>query len=610
MMLSSIVWTALAALAAISITIRVLRGLRIGQQTPGAALCVACALLILSAFLARYHAVQKEDAERRFHAGLEARRQRELARADPTKQGTPSPPAVTTPAGILPRPLEPGTHRETPSHRAGPVRIVDYALDLSLFPDRHSLSARAEFTVVARMPIDRIELALSPEFRVHALHVNGAPVTFLHTNDLVSFPYRLREGKAATLAVRYSRRVSVPLLRAGDLIDPRGIYLRPESRWYPSVGELDFHAPLRLSARVPRGMTVVSSGQLVRKSVEASTVTFHWESIVPVRMICLAAGRYAHSRNADGPVAIETFLHPNHASRARAYQETVQRIVRFYASRFGAYPYPKLTIAEIPVFPGGYGSTALLLLTEKSFAEKEIPTHFLAHEIAHQWWGNHVAPQGLGAGWLSEAFAEYSAVLYQEHAGGPKALQEALAGLEARYQTRLREGTEEAIAETDPYDQSGAYEGTVYYKGAYVLHSLRCLIGEEQFRRLLRLFAERYGAGTARIADFEALAGEVHGKPLTWFFDQWLRRPGAPRLRVAVAKEGPPAVLTVVQEGAPYRGEMQLLVTDGAGKTRHTLHLDGSLTRVKIPVRGTITRVEIDPDRAWLLHTPQRVHSL
>lgn len=608
MMLSSIAWAALAALAAIGITIRVLRGLRSGRQTLVVVLCVACALLILSAILA-HHAVQKE-AERRFHAGQEARRQRELARAHPTMQDARSQPAATPPAGLLPRRVGPGTRRERPSHRAGPVRIIDYALDLSLFPDRHSLSACADFTVVARMPTDRVELTLSPEFRIHALHLNGAPVTFLHTNDLVSFPYRLREGETATLAVRYSRRVLVPLLRGGDLIGPRGIYLRPESRWYPSVGELDFHAPLRLSARVPRGMTVVSAGQLVRKSVEASTVTFHWESTVPVRMVCLAAGRYTHSRHADGPVVVETFLHPNHASRARAYQATAQRIVRFYASRFGAYPYPKLTIAEIPVFPGGYGSTSLLLLTEKSFAEKEIPTPFLAHEIAHQWWGNHVAPQGLGAGWLSEAFAEYSAVLYQEHAGGPEALREALADLAARYRAHLREGTEEAIAETDPYDQSGTYEGTVYYKGAYVLHSLRCLVGEKQFRRTLRLFAERYGAGTARIADFEAVAAEVHGKPLTWFFDQWLRRPGAPRLRVSVAKEGPRARLTVAQEGAPYRGEMQLLVTDGAGKTRHTLHLDGSLTRLTIPVRGTITRVELDPDRAWLFHTPQRVHSL
>ena len=92
----------------------------------------------------------------------------------------------------------------------------------------------------------------------------------------------------------------------------------------------------------------------------------------------------------------------------------------FYERLFGPYPYERLTVAEIPLFPGGYGSTSLVMLTSASWDAKHMPHRFLAHEIAHQWWGNSVFPKGPGAGWLAEGFAEYSSYLWSEHAHGGK----------------------------------------------------------------------------------------------------------------------------------------------------------------------------------------------
>src|SRR5947209_19618377 len=124
---------------------------------------------------------------------------------------------------------------------------------------------------------------------------------------------------------------------------------------------------------------------------------------------------------------------------------------------------------EIPYFPGGYGPTSFVMLTEASFRAKEVPVDFLAHEIAHQWWGNSVFPQGPGAGWLSEAFAEYAADCYLERAGGAKALQRAVRGAAAKYLDAVQRLPEEPIQETDPYDQRGAYEAVIYEKGSLVL---------------------------------------------------------------------------------------------------------------------------------------------
>ena len=603
-----------------------------GRRRPlGAALLAVSLALGAWAHSAYRRACRLEEATQRFHAGLDEQRHGNLEEAERQYRaalslnpghpearralGEVSRPAATAPARQTRVQLRRGSNPTQPPphpglfHKPSDVEISDYTLDVALDPPRHGLRATAGVGLRARRDVGRIEMALSPEFTVAAVALNGAAVPFTHTNDLLILSSRLRRDGPARIEVRYARRSGKPLLQGGDLIDPRGVYLRPESRWYPSVGELDFHAPIAVSVRVPRGFTVVGAGRPAGKDAGASEVTYRWRSTESVRMICIAAGRYVYGRFADGPAPVETYLWAKHARKGPAYQKETARILRYYAGGFGPYPYAKLAIAEVPVYPGGYGSSSLLLLTGQSMAEKELPVSFLAHEIAHQWWGNRLAPAGKGAGWLSEAFAEYSAVLYQEHTGGPAALRQCLKELAYRYQSR-RPGPEQAITETDPYDQAGPYTSVIYYKGAYVLHSLRGVTGEAAFRRILAAFMERYAGRRAGIADFEAVATEVYGQPLQWFFDQWLRRAGAPRFRYTVTTAAGQGTLTVAQDGEPYRGSMDVLIGDRAGQTRHRLALDGPAAQVRFPVNGEVTSVDLDPDNWWLKYTPRWVKQL
>ncbi len=632
MALSSTHWALLVAATVAGAVLAAVLGPRSQRRPVVALLFLCCLALFLWAQAGYRRAARAELATRHFHAGLDQKRHgnlqearramREVLTLDPDHPQarrelaalTRPPAAVTERQARLPLQAGKGVRPAPPLtrlfHQPSAAGITDYAMEVHLMPAAHTLRARATLTLQARQNLREITLALHREFDVEALRVNGRPARYTHTHDRLTIAAPMRRGATARVVVRYARRARTPLLPGGDLIDARGVYLRPESRWYPSVGELDFHAPLRIAVRVPRGHTAVCAGRLTRKEVGPREVTFHWESAAPMQMICLAAGRYAYGASARGPVVVESFLTPRHAAKGPAYRAATERILRFYAERFGAYAYPKLAIAEIPIFPGGYGSTTLLLLTEQSFAQPELPVPFLAHEIAHQWWGNHIAPRGLGAGWLSEAFAEYSSLLYQEHVGGRAALLAGLKELSQRYQAAITSGMEPPIAETDPYQQGGSYEGVIYYKGAYVLHSLRGVLGEAPFRRLLRTFAERYGGRRADITDFERLAAEVHGRPLRWFFDQWLRRPGALRLKYAVVTRNGQRLLTLQQEGTPYTGNLEIVVAGTAGRSRHTLHLEGPTAQLRLPGRGEVTSIEFDPERWWLKYAPRRVESL
>src|SRR5207248_1242614 len=144
-------------------------------------------------------------------------------------------------------------------------------------------------------------------------------------------------------------------------------------------------------------------------------------------------------------------------------------------------------IAELPYFPGGYGSPSVVMLIDESFAEKTLEREFVTHEIAHQWWANLVFPQGYGAAWLTEAFANYSAWMYGAAAtGNPRVLQKRVANAARDYFEETERKGDQPIAETDPYQQVGAAEKIIYDKGAVVLHMLRRQIGDAAFMRTMR----------------------------------------------------------------------------------------------------------------------------
>lgn len=633
MAVASVVWAVLMGAALVGGAGALFLAVRTRRLAAGLLLALLC-LAGFGVSLTRYRrSARKEKALQHYYAGLDNKRhgnleeaERSLREALALDPGNPDAKRelqqVTRPAQAAPSrqtqvQLQPGKGSEPdagerhpkPFHKPSDVGITDYNIEVALDPAHWGLKATATVALKARTRLDNIEMALSPQFRVDQLLLNGTPASYSHPNDLLSIPTRLDKDQAVTVTVRYARSAHVRVLDGGDVIDPAGIFLRPESRWYPSTGELDFHAPIRVAARVPRGMTVVCAGRLARKDVGPKEVTFHWESKEPVQMICLAAGKYVYGKLNTPTFPVETYLWPKHAKKARAYQAETARILDYYAGQFGPYAYPKVAIAEIPFFPGGYGSTSLLLLTDASFAQKQLPVTFLAHELAHQWWGNRISPAGLGAGWLTEAFAEYSALLYQEHVK-PASMRSELKKLTEEYQSIANAGPEEAIADTDPYDQIGRYEGVIYFKGAYVLHTLRGVVGDATFRKILRTFADRYAGGKASIPDFERVASEVSGQDLKWFFDQWLRRRGAPKLRYTVAVSGGQATLTVAQEGEPYRGDMVVQIADRAGKTRRTLKLAGPRSELRFPVHGDISSIDFDPDNWWLKFTPRWVEKL
>jgi hypothetical protein len=320
--------------------------------------------------------------------------------------------------------------------------------------------------------------------------------------------------------------------------------------WFPQ-SPVRNHATATLRVDVPSGFVALASAppeqppRILRPS-GAQTCRFRTDR--PVRYVALLVGRLEAVDNESSTQmpSIRGMASPRLISRARAAVRDVADMAHFFSSLIGEMPFAPLTLAlvEAPL-PAAHSPAYLSILGEPPGWNPALasddpayftgqPEFFLAHEVAHQWWGQAVGWRNYREQWLSEAFAQYFAALYIQHRRGEEAFASVLAWMR-RWAVRA--------AGKGPINlgiRAGQIAGgredfvaVVYDRGAYVLHMLRGLLGDDAFFRGLRAYFERWKFRRAGTDDLRRALEETSGVELGRFFDQWVRDDGQPELRWA-----------------------------------------------------------------------------
>lgn len=397
-------------------------------------------------------------------------------------------------------------------------------------------------------------------------------------------------------AQEYSRSFS----ETPGTISPEGCYLSGASGWYPHFE--NSLVTFRLETVLPAPYDSVAGGDRTgRKELDGKIITV-WETAKPQDEITVTCGKYAEYSVKDGPLTHYAFLRSPDQELAARYLEATSRYVKLYSELIGPYPYGKFALVE-NFWDTGYGMPSFTLLGPKVIRLPFIINSSYPHEILHNWWGNGVFVDYEKGNWCEGLTAYLADYLISENRGK---------GREYRMTTLQKYSDYVSAGKDFPLTgfrsrHSSSSEAVGYGKSLMAYHMLRNLLGDDNFRKGLRIFYAGNSFKFASFGDlreaFEKITGEGRLKP---FFDQWTSRAGAPALSLVstrVSKSGLEGydlefTLAQTQDGPPYSLEIPVAIyLAGAAaprmktlpmrKKEETFHYSAPLAPV---------RLEIDPE--------------
>jgi aminopeptidase N len=411
-----------------------------------------------------------------------------------------------------------------------------YSLTLSYVPSTHLLSGTVRMRAVATKGLSRFDLDLSG-MTVHCVRVDGAPVQWQRIGQelRITPAHGIPAGRAFTTAVSYSGRPKTikgsPIVFGSDYgwqYTKDGAFVGDEPNaahtWFPLNDYPRDKATYSSRITVPARRQVISNGELRSRSSTKTTNTFVWRETKPMAsyLYTLGIGKWRF-RSGHTPGGIPELLAVDPTLGKKVHNFHVFKIsgevTDYWAKLFGGYPFTS-TGAIVDHVPNVGFSLETQTRPLYGFAPDQ---YTIAHELAHQWFGDAVSVRSWRDIWLNEGFATFAEYLWNEHLGRGSTYQ----GTRNVYRqigahTRF---WRQSIA--DP-KRNRMFSQAVYYRGAMTLGALRHRIGRADFATLLRDWVVQHRYRSATTSQFVALAEKVSGQRLGHFFHIWLWREAKP----------------------------------------------------------------------------------
>ncbi|MGW7086511.1 M1 family metallopeptidase [Streptomyces sp. NPDC054871] len=418
----------------------------------------------------------------------------------------------------------------------GGFDVRHYGLDVAYNPDTDRLDGRTTITARATQNLSSFDLDLQ-KLQVTSIEVNGRRAKFTRDGDEIRISPRdhLRKHKTFTVTVTYGgvpEPLSGPIVFGSDygwMKTTDGVFVACEpnaaSTWFPSSDHPSDKAAFDIRIKAPKGLTGVSNGRLVDTYDKGGQTVAHWRESKPMATYLATAtiGKFdVKTGTTPGGTPIYVAIDPvlENSNNVDVYGVTAE-VTDYWSKVFGPYPFEE-TGAIVDDMPQAGFSLETQTKPVYSAIRSEST---IAHEVAHQWFGDSVTPEKWNDIWLNEGFATYSQWLWSEHKG----TQTARAAFLAAYNSRPADAPFWQTVVGDP-QRDTMFASAVYQRGAMTLQVLRERIGDKAFFKLLPAWVQQQRYGNAETADFIRLAEKISGKQVDALFETWLFTKGKPAL--------------------------------------------------------------------------------
>jgi len=495
--------------------------------------------------------------------------------------------------------------------------VRHYDLAVQVDPDSRSIEGVNTVTVEVLAPLSAFEIHLDGRLQVATVEVDGLDRPFRHRRGVVrvGLDTEWKDGERHEVTITYGGEPKVAL--RPPWIDgfvwsetPTGeawIGVTGEGdggdNWWPCKDHPSDEPDegMDIAVTAPSNLVALSNGAFLGDTAnDDGTSTSRWRVHYPIN-------NYLVTVNIAPYVAIEERYHgvdgsldeplvfwsvPEYEPHARVMWAQMPRILEVLGRRFGEYPFfdDKFAVAHAPYYGMEHQTLVAYgaLFTDNGYGFDDL----LLHEVAHEWWGNKITAADWADFWIHEGFATYAEAVYVNDTLGEDRYLDYMADLRTRISNErpLVAGTDLTSAE--------AYTGDIYHKGAWVLHTLRWLVGDDVFFEGIYRFANdpKYAYGLVSSHDFAVLVDEISGLDLEWFWSRYLLRADLPTWKVERHPEGDRERVEITWGDPTFNLPLEVAV---AGEARRVEMTNGRASFV-VPMDAA---VEVDPD-GWVLAEP------
>lgn len=523
--------------------------------------------------------------------------------------------------------------------------VKSYQIEIDFKPQRFYLSGKAKVEIESQVDsLDRLKFKFNPDLDILRIHDEEKRDLFYSQDKLreilyVYFIHPPPKKKPYSIEIYYRGKLVPPKqvadVIAGTQLKERVIGVSPKydtylfsqsAYWYPSPPDHDYFKA-RLKIIVPPGYACVSNGKLVEQTklddmerVEQieriGSSVYVFETRYPLKYLSFIVGKLTKAKADSGPLPLQFFYSSGLYFQKKGLLEEAKNIIRFYESRFGFYPYEKLSIVQ-RIWPnsGGHSPASFIILNElprvrnrRYLIKARSPVdlsrweeYFIAHEIAHQWWGQGVTWKTYHDHWLSEGLAQFAAILYLREIHGEGVFSLILKKFSKWTEKKSKWGSI-TLGSRLSYFDFDAYQTIIYNKTSLALNMLKDFLGEDVFFQGLKEFFRRYKYGVASTNDFIKTIEEISGKDLKFFFKNWFDSYVLPEVKVSrsLQKEGEGYILKlkITQLKKAFVFPLWIEWIENGKKVKKKLIIDEKNEEFDFKLQDRPERIKINPDKA------------